>query len=99
MPNIILKLFSLGIVTEYGNTGLYGPPGACRHCAPAEILIGPAVVAGGTGSYTWTAVTLPSLNPALNGFELYTQAATLDLSILSSTTRVSNGIKGTIGDI
>lgn len=97
--NAIFHLGLVGLSNPNFPLSLLGLPGACTQYANADIIIGPAVVAGGTGSYTWTAVTLPSLNPALNGFELYTQAATLDLSILSSTTRVSNGIKGTIGDI
>ena len=97
--NAIFHLGLVGLSNPNFPLSLLGLPGACTQYANADIIIGPAVVAGGTGSYTWTAVTLPTLNPALNGFELYTQAATLDLSILSSTTRVSNGVKGTIGDI
>jgi len=97
--NAIFHLGLVGLSNPNFPLSLLGLPGACTQYANADVIIGPAVVAGGTGSYTWTAVTLPALNPALNGFELYTQAATLDLSILSSTTRVSNGVKGTIGDI
>tara|TARA_R110002072_G_scaffold177524_3_gene333505 strand:- start:22150 stop:23706 length:1557 start_codon:yes stop_codon:yes gene_type:complete len=78
---------------------LIGFPAGCTLYASADLLVGPAVVAGGTGSETWTVIGLPVANPIFNGFELYAQSATLDLSLVSSTARASNGIKLTLGDL
>ena len=95
-------LFHIGIV-GLNNPALplsiIGFPAGCTLYAAADVLVGPAVVAGGSGSETWTIIGLPVANPIFNGFELYAQAATLDLSLVSPSARASNGVKGTIGDL
>ena len=52
--------------------------------------MGPDVVIGGPGTQQWPGVDLTSV--AVLGASLSFQAATLDLSILSGTTRTSNGV-------
>jgi hypothetical protein len=89
----------LGLTSPMLPLGGLGFPASCTLYAAADILIGPAVVAGGPGTLTWTALNLPAAPPSFAGFEIYVQGVTLDLSLLSGTARTSNGIKGTVGDL
>jgi predicted outer membrane repeat protein len=95
-------IFHVGVV-GLSNPGLplslIGFPNSCTLYAQGDALVGPAVVAGGPGDLTWTVIGLPVAAPAFNGVELYAAVATLDLSLTSSTSRSSNGIKLTLGDL
>ena len=95
-----------GAVFHIGVVGLIGAalplafivPSAhpqCRLNATMDLLVGPVVVLGGPGSVTWQGIDLSGVS--LLGVDLFFQAATLDLSILSSSTRTSNAIKATTG--
>jgi predicted outer membrane repeat protein len=92
-------VFHLGVVglTRPGlPLGFLGAPSECFLHASADVLLGPAVVAG-LNSYGWQVLDLTGLGTALAGIELNVQAVTLDLSLISSTTRTSNGLKGVTG--
>ena len=67
----------------------------CRVNATMDLLVGPVVVLGGPGSVTWQGIDLTGVS--LIGIDLFFQSATLDLSVLSSSTRSSNAIKATTG--
>jgi len=95
-----------GAVFHIGVVGLIGAalplafivPSAhpqCRLNATMDLLVGPVVVLGGPGSVTWQGIDLTGVS--LLGVDLFFQAATIDLSILSSSTRSSNAIKATTG--
>jgi hypothetical protein len=94
-------LFHVGII-GLSNPGLplslIGFPAGCTLYAQGDVLVGPAVVAGGPGDLTWTVFGLPAANPAYNGAVFHVAAATLDLTLVSSTSRASNGVKLTLGD-
>jgi hypothetical protein len=89
----------LGLTDPNTPLSIIGFPAGCTLYSSAEVLVGPATVAGGPGSLTWTVLGLPIASPAFNGVELYAAAVTLDLSIVSATSRSSNGIKLTLGDL
>ena len=89
----------LGLTNPSTPLSIIGFPAGCTLYSSTEVLVGPAVVAGGPGSLTWTVLGLPIANAAFNGVELYAAAATLDLSLISATSRSSNGIKLTLGDL
>jgi hypothetical protein len=94
-------LFHVGIIGLSNPSlplSLIGFPAGCTLNAAGDVLIGPAVVAGGPGNLTWTVIGLPVAAPVFNGAELYVAAATLDLTLVSSTSRSSNGVKLTLGD-
>lgn len=95
-------IFHVGIV-GLSNPGLplslIGFPAGCTLYAQGDALVGPTVVAGGPGDLTWTVIGLPAAAPAFIGAEIYVAAATLDLSLVSATSRSSNGIKLTLGDL
>jgi hypothetical protein len=88
----------LGLTNPSTPLSIIGFPAGCTLYSSADVLVGPDVVAGGPGSLTWTVLGLPIANAAFNGVELYVAAATLDLSLISATSRSSNGIKLTLGD-
>ena len=67
----------------------------CSLYASSDLLLGPAVVFGGPGTQQWEGVDLSTV--AVLGASLSFQAATLDLSVLSGTTRTSNGVTITTG--
>ena len=89
----------IGLTNPNLPLSLIGFPAGCTLYAAADVLVGPAVIAGGPGTLTWTVIGLPIANAAFNGVELYVAAATLDLSLVSATSRSSNGIKLTLGDL
>lgn len=93
-------VFHLGIVglTSVGLPLAFVFPTADPQCsvnASMDLVHGPDVVLGGTGSFTWPGLDLTGVS--LIGFDLFFQSATLDLSVLSATTRTSNGIRATTG--
>lgn len=89
-PGAIFHIGLVGLTSPGQSLGFLGLDAACALHASPDVLLGPTVVAGWS-SYTWVPVDL-SLG-TLVGFEFYTQAATLDLSALSATTRLSNGLR------
>jgi hypothetical protein len=89
----------LGLTNPSTPLSIIGFPAGCTLYSSTDVLVGPAVVAGGPGSLTWTVLGLPIANAAFNGVELYVAAATLDLSLISATSRSSNGLKLTLGDL
>ncbi|MFT4513808.1 MAG: hypothetical protein ACI91B_002514 [Planctomycetota bacterium] len=95
-------IFHIGVV-GLSNPGLplslIGFDTSCTLYAAADVLVGPAVVAGGPGDLTWSVIGLPAANPVFNGFVLHAQGVTMDLSLNSGTARASNGIKLTLGDL
>jgi V8-like Glu-specific endopeptidase len=68
---------------------------SCTLYASSDLIMGPEVVFGGPGNLQWQGIDLTSV--AVLGFDLYFQSATLDLSVLSATTRTSNGVMMTTG--
>ena len=61
-----------------------------------DVVIGPDFPAG--NSLTWQGFDLTNiLTSAAIGADVYFQAATLDLTLLSPTTRTSNGVRATLG--
>jgi hypothetical protein len=95
-------LFHIGIIGLSNPSlplSLIGFPAGCTLNAAGDALVGPAVVVGGPGNLTWTVVGLPVASAAFNGAEIYVAAATLDLTLVSSTSRSSNGVKLTLGDL
>jgi len=96
-----------GALIHVGIVGLTSPgtpmsalgfgSGDCFLNSSVDFITGVALLP--VGDQTWTAVNLPIVNPALNGFEINCQAATFDLSIFNSAGRSSNGLKLTIGDV
>jgi len=68
---------------------------ACSLYATSDVLLGPQVVWGGPGTLTWQGIDLTSASAL--GASLYFQSATLDLSVLSGSTRTSNGVAITTG--
>lgn len=68
---------------------------SCLLYAAANVILPPQLVFGGPGSLTWQGVDLT--NASALGFDLYFQAVTLDMSVLSGTTRTSNGLQVTTG--
>ncbi len=93
-------VFHVGIVglTFVGVPLAFATPQAhpqCRINTTLNLLIGPAVVFNGPNTLTWQGIDLTGAG--IIGFDLYFQAATLDLSGLSGSTRTSNAIKGTTG--
>ena len=67
----------------------------CFLNASLDLVHGPDLVFGGPGSHNWQGVDLTGVG--LLGFDLFFTSATLDLTILSDTTRTANGIKATTG--
>jgi len=68
---------------------------SCNLHASLDVIVGPQVVWGGSGSLTWTGLDLTSASAL--GASVYFQSATLDLTVLSDTVRTSNGVQGTTG--
>ena len=62
----------------------------CSLYASSDLLLGPDIVYGGPGVQQWEGVDLTSVS--VLGASLNFQSATLDLSVLSDTTRTSNGV-------
>ena len=61
-----------------------------------DLVLGPDFPAG--NSLTWQGFDLTNiLTPAAIGADVHFQAATLDLTLLSPTTRTSNGVRATLG--
>ena len=93
-------IFHVGIV---GLTQVTVPlqfvfPGANPGCslnASLDLVMGPDVIFGGPGSFTWEGIDLTPTS--LLGFELHFTSATLDLTVLSDTTRTANGIRAVTG--
>ena len=67
----------------------------CFLNASLDLVMGPDIVIGGPGSYTWEGIDLTTTSAL--GAELFFTAATLDLTVLSDTTRTANAIKITTG--
>jgi V8-like Glu-specific endopeptidase len=67
----------------------------CSLHASLDLILGPDVVFGGSGTQVWEGVDLTTVSAL--GANLYFQSATLDLSVLSDTTRTSNGVAITTG--
>ena len=67
----------------------------CFLNASLDLVMGPDIVFGGPGSYTWEGIDLTTTSAL--GAELFFTAATLDLTVLSDTTRTANAIKITTG--
>ena len=94
-------LFHVGIIGLSNPSlplSLIGFPAGCTLYAQGDVLVGPAVVAGGPGDLTWTVFNLPAASAAYNGAVFHVAAATLDLTLVSSTSRASNGVQLTLGD-
>ena len=51
------------------------------------------------GTQNWSALTLPALPPSFSGFVFYCQSVTMTSAGLGPTTRVSNGVKCTVGTL
>ncbi|MDA7494467.1 hypothetical protein N8467_00210 [bacterium] len=67
----------------------------CFLNASLDLVMAPDIVFGGPGSYTWEGIDLTTTSAL--GAELFFTAATLDLTVLSDTTRTANAIKITTG--
>jgi len=67
----------------------------CFLNASLDLVMGPDIIFGGPGSHTWEGVDLTTGGAV--GFDLYFTSATLDLTVLSNSTRTANGIKATTG--
>ena len=93
-------VFHVGIVgTQQFTLPLaFAFPSANLNCslhASLDLILGPDVVFGGPGTQQWEGVDLTTVSAL--GASLYFQAATLDLTVLSDTTRTSNGVAITTG--
>ena len=60
-----------------------------------DLILGPDIVFGGNGTQQWEGIDLTTVSAL--GASLYFQSATLDLSVLSDSTRTSNGVAITTG--
>ncbi|MFT4844217.1 MAG: hypothetical protein ACI90M_004699 [Candidatus Azotimanducaceae bacterium] len=89
-PSALLHLGVLGLTEPALPLAFLGLDPTCTLHASPDVLLGPAVVIG-LSSLTWTPIDLTGA--AMQGFDFYLQAVTLDLSVLSGTTRLSNGLK------
>ncbi len=67
----------------------------CFLNASLDLVLAPDLVFGGPGSHSWQGIDLTGVG--LLGFDLFFTSATLDLTVLSDTTRTANGIKATTG--
>ncbi|HIE70872.1 MAG TPA: hypothetical protein EYP98_12270, partial [Planctomycetes bacterium] len=67
----------------------------CFLNASLDLVLAPDLVFGGPGSHNWEGIDLTGVG--LIGFDLFFTSATLDLTVLSDTTRTANGIKATTG--
>ena len=93
-------VFHLGVIglTAAGLPLTFIAPSAhpqCRINAAPNVVVGPTVIFGGSGSHTWQGLDLTSVS--IVGFDLWFQSVTLDLSGISASTRTSNAIKATTG--
>ncbi len=93
-------VFHLGVIglTAAGLPLSFVSPSAhpqCRINAAPNVVVGPTVIFGGSGSHTWQGLDLTSVG--IVGFDLWFQSVTLDLSGISASTRTSNAIKATTG--
>ncbi|MCB9879466.1 MAG: hypothetical protein H6835_17870 [Planctomycetes bacterium] len=89
-PGAVFHIGVLGISDPALPLTFLGLDPACRLHASPDVLM-PAAVIYGQSSLTWSPLDLTSAT--VPGFEFYVQAATLDLSVLSGTTRLSNGLR------
>ena len=96
-PGAVFHLGIIGITQAAAPLAFVFPSAdpQCNVNASLDLVMGPDVVFGGPGSFTWQGIDLTGVG--LIGFELFFQSATLDLSVLSATTRTSNGLKATTG--
>jgi len=67
----------------------------CNLHASLDLILGPDIVFGGNGTQQWEGIDLTTVSAL--GASLYFQSATLDLSVLSDSTRTSNGVAITTG--
>jgi hypothetical protein len=92
-------LMHLGIIGQQ-RPGLplspLGLPNDCFLHASLDVIVGPHLFP--FPSLTWNVLTLPAATPWFVGFQFNVQSVTLDSSGIGPTTRVSNGLKCTIGD-
>lgn len=96
-PGAVLHVGILGIADPSLPLQVVGMPADCTLYANASVFLGPEVISG--SSHTWTALTLPPVTQPFAGFELYTQAFTLDATLQLGAARASNGVKGTVGSL
>jgi len=89
----VLLLGLVGFSDPNLSLDFLGLDASCTLRAAPDILVGPAFVAG-QSSLTWTVADLST--GAVSGLQFYVQGVTMDLSLLSNTTRVTPGLKVTI---
>ena len=96
-PSTMVHVGIIGLQSPNQSLTSLGLPSDCFLHASLDILTPydwfPASTQG------WTSLTLPALPPSFVGFEFYCQSATLTSSWIGPTTRVSNGVKCTIGTL
>ncbi|MEO6594189.1 MAG: hypothetical protein ABIP94_05505 [Planctomycetota bacterium] len=74
----------------------------CFLNASADVLVGPAVIAGGGPTFVWTALNLPALPPNFFGFQFNVQGAIFGTPLNNAFglgLLTSNGLKCTVGGI
>ena len=96
-PTAIFHVGIIGVTSANVSLQFVAPTAdpQCKINASLDLVMSPDVVFGGPGTHTWEGIDLTGVS--LLGFELFFQSATLDLTVLSATTRTSNGIKATTG--
>lgn len=94
-PAAIMHLGIVGLVSPNLPLVGFGLLPDCFLHASLDALVGPQLFPGPT--QTWTALNLPALPPSFSGFQFYLQSATFTSSGIGPTTRVSNGLKCTVG--
>ncbi|MCK5942239.1 MAG: hypothetical protein KAI24_09750 [Planctomycetes bacterium] len=88
-PGAVFHVGIVGISDPATSLAFLGLDPSCELRASLDVLVGPAIVAG-QSSVNWVPIDLTT---GSIGFEFYVQAATIDLSALSGTTRLSNGLR------
>jgi len=89
-PGAVLHLGLIGLSDPNVPLSFLGLDSSCvLHCSP-DVLLGPAVIVG-QPSFTWEPIDLTTVTA--QGVEFYLQGVTMDLTVLSGATRLSNGLK------
>jgi hypothetical protein len=96
-PSAALHLGIVGLVSPGLPLVGFGLPSDCFLHASIDAITAINWFPGSTQN--WTSLTLPALPPAFTGFQFYCQAVTFTTSGLGPTTRVSNGVKCTVGTL